>query len=270
MKKIFLAFLVVITTASCDKSTQEEPTPEHTGEFSVSAPGDDFMAPAEISFIPKETLENSSYLWDFGDGTTTTETHPKKVFTTGGEKTVRLSLTSNGITKTETKTFTVEAPYTKVRIKKSTILTASTAYTNGRGWDIAVSGNVYLTGGADVYLTAKFTNMSTASYTTNIKTNVTSQQLTNGSLFWEHSGSGYLLSSKPATEEQLTIQLRDADESSTSINAVYEGMGSAVLKLSDLMTTGNKYPTSIELKGGPANTYLNSALKIKLDLVWEK
>lgn len=274
MKKVFLAFAVLITATSCDIFKKKDPAPEHTGAFSFSATGDDFTAPAEISFTPNEILENASYLWDFGDGTTTTETHPKKVFTTGGEKTIRLSLTADGVTKTETKTLTVEAPYTKVRIKKSTILSSATAYPNGTGWDISSSGTVYVTGGADVYIAAKFANLSTASYTTTIKTNVTAVQLTNGSLFWEHSGSGILLSNSAASEQELTIQLRDADANSTAWTSSYENMGRAVLKLSDLMTVGNKYPTSIEINGAPAtdatSTYLNNALKIKLDLVWEK
>lgn len=274
MKKLILAFLVIITTASCDLFKKKDPTPEHTGAFSFAATGDDLTAPAEISFTPNETLENASYLWDFGDGTTTTETNPKKVYTTGGEKTIRLSLTANGVTKTETRTLTVEAPYTKVRIKKSTILNAATAYPNGTGWDVASSGTVYVTGGADVYLTAKFANLSAASYTTTIKNNVTAVQLTNGSLFWEHSGSGLLLSNAAAGEQELTVQLRDADANSTVWTASYESMGFGVLKLSDLMTVGNKYPASIELKGAASSnattSYLNNALRIKLDLAWEK
>lgn len=274
MKKLIPVFLVVITMSSCDIFKKKDPEPEHSGAFSFSATGDDFTAPAEVSFSPSEVLENASYLWDFGDGTTTTEVNPKKIFTTGGEKTIRLSLTANGTTKTETKSFTVEAPYTKVRIKKSTILSAATAYPNGTGWDIASSGTVYVTGGADVYIAARFGTAASAAYTTAIKTNVSAVQLTNGSLFWEHSGSGVLLSNSAATEPDLTIQLRDADANSTAWSGTFETMGTAVLKLSDLMTVGNKYPTSIELQGTPSSnattSYLNNALKIKFDLTWEK
>ena len=53
-------------------------------------------------------------------------------------------------------------------------------------------------------------------------------------------------------------------------------MGYIDLKLSDLMQIGNKYPTSVELKGVSGSTitgnqkYLNDALKIKLELKWEE
>lgn len=271
MKNVLLALIMLVTVVSCKK---KDPDPEHTAGFSFAATGGDFRAPAEISFTPTENLGNASYLWDFGDGTTTTEVNPKKVYTTGGDKTIRLSLTANGSTKTETKTLTVEAPYTKVRIKKSTILSAATAYPNGTGWDVLNSGTVYVTGGPDVYIAARFGTTGNASYSTAIKTNVSAVQLTNGSLFWEHSGTGVLLSNSPASEPDLTIQLRDADENSTAWSSAYETMGTAVLKLSDLMTVGNKYPTSIEIKGAASSnsttSYLNNALRLKLELSWEK
>jgi PKD repeat protein len=258
---------------ACPGSKTDEPEPEHTGAFSFSATNDDLRAPAELNFTPEETIENASYIWDFGDGTTTTDPKPKKVFTTGGTKTVRLSVTAKGITKTETKTLTVDNPYTKVRIKKSTILNAAQAYSDGTGWDISSTGGIYVQGGPDVYIIAKFASLATPSYTTAIKTNVTASQLTNGSLFWEHTGSGILLSSNPVAESDLRLELRDADMNSTqwaynSTTNTFEPMGAAVIKLSDYMTIGNKYPTLIELKGA-TTSYYDNALKIRLDLVWE-
>jgi len=53
-------------------------------------------------------------------------------------------------------------------------------------------------------------------------------------------------------------------------------MGYMDVKLSDLVQIGNKYPTSIDLKGAFGSTitgnqkYLNDALKIKLELKWEE
>lgn len=263
-------FLSSFMFMACPGNKTDEPEPEHTGAFIFSATNNDLRAPAEVNFTPEAALENASYIWDFGDGTTTTDPKPKKVFTTGGTKTVRLSVTAKGITKTETKTVTIDNPYTKVRIKKSTILSAATAFPDGTGWDIGSStGSIYFQGGPDVYIIAKFASLTTPSYTTSIKTNVSAVQLTNGTLFWEHSGSGVLLSNNAAIESNLQLQLRDADENSTAWGSTYESMGVVNIKLSDYMTVENKYPTSIELKGANNSSYASNLLKIKLDLVWE-
>ncbi len=264
---------------ACPGSKSDEPEPEHTGAFSFSAANNDMRAPSEISFTPDVTLENASYIWDFGDGTTTTDPKPKKVFTTGGTKTVRLSVTANGSTKTETKTLTIDNPFTKVRIKKSTILSAATAYPDGTGWDVATSGTVYGTGGPDVYIIGRFSNVTSTTdrnYSTTIKTNSSATNLTNGTLFWEHAGSGILLSSSAATEPIFRIELRDADVDATFWKSTHERMGWINLKLSDLMTVDNKYPTSRELKGfvdnaiSASDKYRNEALKLRFELAWEQ
>lgn len=55
--------------------------------------------PAEINFRNGVTMQGpgniSSYLWDFGDGTTSTEPNPQKVYTSLGFFTVRLTVTTD-------------------------------------------------------------------------------------------------------------------------------------------------------------------------------
>ena len=267
-----LSFLLMAFVFACKK---EEIAPTPTGGFNFSALNNDLRAPAEVSFAPSDDISGATYTWDFGDGSVSSEKSPKKLFNTGGTKLIKLTVSANGVSKTETKTVSIDKPYAKLRILKSTILNAATAYPNGTGWDIATSGGDYLQGGADVYLIAKFDGNTSESYYTSIKSNVTATQLTNGSLFWEHS-SGFLISSSASTATKLTIQLRDADVNANYWTSVHEGMGYTELVLSDLMQIGNKYPSSIELKGlsSPSlsanQKYLNDALKIKLDLKWEE
>jgi PKD repeat protein len=269
-------FLILVALLLQFFSCSPEPTVDlPIASFNFTALNNDLRAPAEITFVPSETNPNASFSWDFGDGTSSTEKSPKKVFTTGGSKlvTLKTSFSATSTSSTETKTIAIDKPYTKFYITKSTILTAATAFPNGTGWDIVTTGSdIYLMGGADVYLIAKFDNLSTESYYTAIKPNVTATQLTNGSLFWEHASAGFLVNSAAATAANLRIELRDADVSSTFWGSLHEGMGYTDLKLSDLMQISNKYPKSIELKGTASTNatqkYLNDALKIRLDLNW--
>jgi PKD repeat protein len=272
--KISILFFLFTLTFACKK---EEIAPQPpTGGFDFSALNSDLRAPAEINFTASDDIQGATYAWDFGDGSSSTEKTPKKVFTTGGSKLVKLTVTANGTSKSETKTIAIDKPYTKLRITKSTILSAATAYPNGTGWDIASSGGDYLQAGADVYLIAKFQTSTSESYYTNIKTNVTATQLTSGNLFWEHTAPGFLISSAVASAAKLTFELRDADVNGNFWSSAHEDMGYSELLISDMIKIDNKYPTSIELKGFSSSSlsasqkYLNDALKIKLDLKWEE
>ena len=257
--------------SSCEPKV--EPVIEPTGGFNFSVPNSDLRAPTEITFSADDNTTGATYLWDFGDGKTSTEKNPVKVYTTGGTKIVKLTVSASGKSKAETKTIPIENPYNKVSITKSTILSAATAFPDGTAWDYASSSNVYISGGPDVYLIGRFDGVTVGeSYYTNIKTNITATQLNNGSIFWDNS-SGYLTSTV-SIAPNLRIYLRDSDDGGTYWTSSNEQMGYVDLKLSDLVKIGNKYPTSIELKGTSGNNitgdqkYLNDALKIKIDLKW--
>ncbi len=62
----------------------------------------------KVTFVNK-TSGNSSYLWDFGDGKTSTEKSPEHTYETTGVKTVRLSAENNGCPVSKTLTLTVFA-----------------------------------------------------------------------------------------------------------------------------------------------------------------
>lgn len=64
--------------------------------------------------IPTGGDENYSYLWDFGDTTTSTEINPSHSYNTAGSYTVVLTVTDgNGLTAETTTTVTVSAPVVK-------------------------------------------------------------------------------------------------------------------------------------------------------------
>jgi PKD repeat protein len=270
--KYLIIFGMMGFLSSCDPK-KVEPAIEPAGGFNFSAPNSDLRAPAEITFSADDNTTGATYLWDFGDGKTSTEKNPVKAYTTGGTKIVKLTVTASGKSKAETKTIPIENPYSRVSIMKSTILSAATAFPDGTAWDYANSLNIYISGGPDVYLIGRFDGVTVGdNYYTSIKTNVTATQLNNGSIFWDNGGA--TLTTAASIAPNLRIYLRDSDDGNFSWTSTHEQMGYVDLKLSDLMKIGNKYPTSIELKGTSGNTitgdqkYLNDALKIKIDLKW--
>lgn len=266
MYKIFtsLSLFSVLLVCSCAK---EEPPAEPTASFGFSALNSDLRAPSEITFTPYDEMEGATFIWDFGDGSTTTEKTPKKVFTTGGLKSIKLTVLFNGKSVSDSKTLTVDPPYTKLAITKSTILTAATAFSDGTGWDLGTNAtNWWTSGGPDVYLIGRYENVNSDAYYTAIKQNVAASALVNGSTFWDHS-SGFTISTNVQAAGKLFIQLRDADENANLYSSSYESMGTVVLNPTDYININNKYPSSIELKGNGTN-YSNAALKMKFDLKW--
>lgn len=52
----------------------------------------------QVAFVDKSTKSPTTWFWDFGDGTTSTQQHPSHTYTTNGYKTVKLKVTnSHGI-----------------------------------------------------------------------------------------------------------------------------------------------------------------------------
>jgi PKD repeat protein len=104
MKKFtyfLLAFAVFITVSSCKK---EKSGPAPTVDFSFS--GGSFAAPSTVQFTNLST-DATSYEWDFGDGTKSTETNPSHVFTTAGTYSVVLKGTNSSGTNQANKTIII-------------------------------------------------------------------------------------------------------------------------------------------------------------------
>ncbi|MBP8646354.1 MAG: immune inhibitor A [Syntrophobacteraceae bacterium] len=65
-------------------------------------------APLEVRFRDKSRGEITDHLWDFGDGTTSTESDPVHTYTKGGKYTVKLTVTGPHGTDTKKKTKYIE------------------------------------------------------------------------------------------------------------------------------------------------------------------
>ena len=84
------------------------PPPAPIADFVASATSG--TAPLTVSFTDKSTGDITSWLWDFGDGSTTTQQNPTHTYDDPGTYTVSLTVTGAGGSDTKTTTITVESP----------------------------------------------------------------------------------------------------------------------------------------------------------------
>lgn len=141
----FLLFPAIIglTISSCSKTETPAPTPPTppppVANFTYSG---NTLAPATISFTNQST-NASTYLWDFGEGGTSTERNPTYVFKKGGTYTVKLTANGNSTSNSTTKTVNIQAP-TTVKIK--TVKITGMPFVDPScscGWDTDSGPDVY-------------------------------------------------------------------------------------------------------------------------------
>src|SRR5688572_754439 len=88
--KVFFFLFVSIFMTACDG--EEDVTPTTTADFTFAA---DATTPGKFNFT--NTSENAtSYLWDFGDGTTSTLASPSHTFPANGTFQVKLTASGSG------------------------------------------------------------------------------------------------------------------------------------------------------------------------------
>ncbi len=114
MKKAYLLLtLFTLTFAGCKK---DQPSPEPVADFSIGDPNvSSFVRRDEFWGIPVNESKNAiSYLWDFGDGRTSTEKAPAIQYSEPGTYILSMTVTNaDGITSTTRKTITILKPFLK-------------------------------------------------------------------------------------------------------------------------------------------------------------
>ncbi len=88
MRKALYLFAIVALLAGCDKK-EDETTTVPVACFTYTAPGSTIFVDDVIEFHNCST-DAGSYRWDFGDGSTSTETNPTHSYGNSGDKTVTL------------------------------------------------------------------------------------------------------------------------------------------------------------------------------------
>lgn len=104
MKRINL-FQCLLTVTFLFVGCEEELTPVASFTFS----GADKSAPAEVIFT-NNSLSATTYLWEFGDGSSSTEKNTKHTYSTGGTFTVKLTANSGKASNSKTSSLTILAP----------------------------------------------------------------------------------------------------------------------------------------------------------------
>jgi PKD repeat protein len=101
-------------------------------------------APLSVQFTDQSTGSPTSYAWDFGDGTTSTEQNPKHTYKTSGTYTVTQTVTNDAGTDDEIKT-----DYITVKEKADLNVSSVSGPTNGtKGKQISISSTIKNQGGS--------------------------------------------------------------------------------------------------------------------------
>lgn len=100
IKYLILFFIAALAYFGCEDYTEDFPVPPASlvPEFTYTsttgfAPPDDVQFSSEPSIIP-DRVGTVNYLWDFGDGNTSTEANPTHTFTEEGDFTIVMTISS--------------------------------------------------------------------------------------------------------------------------------------------------------------------------------
>lgn len=146
---IVILAVLSLTLTSCKKDDNNTVTPTNPGgsggvtqapTASFDITGDNSFAPASIQFNNTST-NATSYSWDFGDGNTSTDVSPTHTYTSAGTYTVKLTASNgNGETANQSKTVTVLAPPTSLKITRIDLLKFPYYDASNQSWDSGING----------------------------------------------------------------------------------------------------------------------------------
>ncbi len=200
-------------------------------------------APSSVSFFGF-VLNATSYLWDFGDGSTSTDLNPSHVYTRGGVYIVRLTATGPGGTETTTNSINIGVAFTKCKITSITVNNIPFTKPGGTsGWDLDGTG-------PDIYfkILDQNNNILVDATSSNRIADITPAKLP---IAWQIN--------TPLAITDLTssrfIALYDYDLGTTDENMSYVGF-----QLSNYTTGSNAYPATV--------SRTQNGLTITLNLTW--
>lgn len=117
------------------------PVPDPIASFNY---GGSMETPAVITFT--NTSQNAdSYLWEFGDGTTSTATNPSKTYNTKGTYTVTLTANNTSTGKSNQTSQNLVITPGKVFLQRVIIDEIPFVDENGAGWDLNSGPDVFFT-----------------------------------------------------------------------------------------------------------------------------
>jgi PKD repeat protein len=103
---LFVIFGAIAMSSSCNKN-DNPPSDKPSAKFSIS--GYEMPTPCTVTFINIST-NATSYMWNFGDGFTTTQSNPTHVYNFNGSYLLKLKATGPGGVDSVCKQVTIESP----------------------------------------------------------------------------------------------------------------------------------------------------------------
>jgi len=127
-----LPFAALLTIGACKKKVEAPKPPAPVADFTYI--GADVKAPAAVSFT-NSSINAKTYLWEFGDGDTSSAKDPSHTYDAGGTYTIKLTAFGDGGQNSVTKTLTVLPAPTTCSIQSISVTAMPFADPNGAGWD---------------------------------------------------------------------------------------------------------------------------------------
>lgn len=225
-KKISMLFigLAIIGCSTEDILGLNAPTADFT--FTLSSQN----APTSVSFS-SITTNATTYFWEFGDGSISSSMNPQHTYTTGGNYTVKLTVTGSGGVKSITKSITIGNAISKVKITRIDI--ASIPSTNGvLNWDSA-------TDKPDIYMKLFDETGAAGPRTATIWNFIPSLTTTYSVTFTSPITSTDLINSV------LKVQVWDDDSDNTFDLNGDDKIGEVPFTIRNYTSGANKYPTMV-------------------------
>lgn len=237
MKRLDL-FMCLTTLVFISLSCEQEINP--VANFSFTENGN--FAPSSVSFS-NSSSNGSSYLWEFGDGQTSTQQNPNHLYTSGGLFNVTLKVKNSvGIENILNKTVNIKDTPTKLKINSIVLTAYPIATASGGGWD--------LSSGPDI-----FTSISDSTRTLSLIAGRKEDMLTNNLPYTFSSGFPIMFSD---FDFKNTIEFYDYDPIGSD-----EWMGGYYFSIRNHMPiNGSLYPNTVSFQSE------SSDLKFTINIEW--
>lgn len=238
----FLAAACMVLVCACASEDQNDsgvPAGQPTVGFAYHING--YVAPSQVT-LTNQSQNATAYVWDFGDGTTSTLKDPVHVYNQAGTYTIKLIATNAQASNTTGVTLTIQPPYTSCRIERLVLDEVPLVKPSGLSWDPASPG--------DFRAEIRYRNDPQALAVTNTIQDVTAGMLP---LYYDFSPTFPF----PAFNQEYDILVFDDDSPDPD-----EAVGGYYFRLSDATTVSYHYPDTMLLY------QQGSELRMRLLLDW--
>jgi len=241
MTKKLLLLIVLALTSSISILNATTNSKEPIAEFTFAITG---RAPVSVQFV-NQSKNAESFIWDFGDGTTSTEENPAHIYTEGGPYIVTLRANSKKKQDKIQSIIKVEAKPSKVVINKISLRKMPLIQQNGKPWD--------RDGGVELYV--KILDSNNNNNTLLKKSNILCQNLNINNQLPVNALFNHL-SLRVVNDSYFIIFMENDDWSDN------EQIGVVGVNFMNYSVVGkDQYPTNISLE--------QNGMLIDLDLDWE-